>query len=130
MRLSFRRSWTRITSAESGVEAALVAWSEGDDLGLTKLHVVRTALALRAERPAWFGPGEAGTWSPVRAEGAVVVGTRWPLTLERSGGWRDTELELPAGRWHDRLGGDTWEGWLRVGQLLAGLPVALLVLEA
>ena len=58
--------------------------------------------------------------------GAISVATRLPVTLERQGGWASTILGLPPGRWLDHLSGDTWEGESPVGDLLAGLPVALL----
>ncbi|MHB8505361.1 MAG: malto-oligosyltrehalose synthase, partial [Acidimicrobiales bacterium] len=119
---------------------ARAAWADGDEEGVTKLHVVRTALRLRAERPSWFGPGEEGAWTPLgaagaaaahvvaaRRGGAVVVATRWPLTLEWEGGWRDTGVELPAGVFEDRLGGGRWSGSVRLAELLGGLPISLLV---
>ncbi|MGH9104960.1 MAG: malto-oligosyltrehalose synthase [Acidimicrobiales bacterium] len=116
------------------------AWSEGDDAGITKLALVHRALALRARKPASFGEGGRGRYKPLMVEGpaaahvvafsrggnVVVVVTRWPLTLERSGGWRATTLALPAGRWHDVLGGGAWAGRARLAELLGGLPVALL----
>ncbi len=52
--------------------------------------------------------------------------TRWPLLLERGGGWGRTSLALPAGEWVDVLCGRPWRGTVAVGELLAGLPVALL----
>ena len=56
----------------------------------------------------------------------VTIVTRWPLLLERGGGWGRTSLALPAGDWLDVLGGRHWHGTVQVGELLAGLPVALL----
>jgi (1->4)-alpha-D-glucan 1-alpha-D-glucosylmutase len=116
------------------------AWANGDDRGLTKLAVVQRALALRARKQAAFGEGGPGAYTPLgargpaaghvvafsRGKGVVVVVTRWPLTLERAGGWRSTSLTLPTGRWSDVLSGRTWEGEVALGQALKGLPVALL----
>lgn len=115
-------------------------WAEGDAVGLVKLAVVSRGLGLRARHEACFGPGRRGAYVPVLAAGpaadhvvafgrgasVVCVTTRLPLTLEAAGGWRSTSLDLPQGRWADVLGGGTWEGSVPLGELLAGLPVALL----
>jgi (1->4)-alpha-D-glucan 1-alpha-D-glucosylmutase len=100
---------------------------------------------VRAEHPDWYGPGPAGAYVPLAAEGpaaghcvawmrgagAITVVTRWPHRLEASGGWGGTTLRLPAGRLRDRLAGDaTWEGEVPLRSVLAGLPVALLVAGA
>jgi (1->4)-alpha-D-glucan 1-alpha-D-glucosylmutase len=64
--------------------------------------------------------------------GAITVATRLPATLAGSGGWRDTSLELPPGRWVDALAGDgasVHADRARLADLLADLPVALLVRE-
>jgi (1->4)-alpha-D-glucan 1-alpha-D-glucosylmutase len=114
------------------------AWAGGDEVGLTKLGVVHRALALRSRRPASFGEGGRGAYHPIRAEGpaaehavtfargagVVCAVTRWPLRLERAGGWRATALTLPEGRWHDVLCGRVWEGRVRLAELLGALPVA------
>jgi (1->4)-alpha-D-glucan 1-alpha-D-glucosylmutase len=94
---------------------------------------VRSALTLRRERPELFNG-----YRPVRAVGpaadhviaydrggVVAVATRLPVGLARDGGWQGTRLELPPGRWQDRLtGAETTTG--QVGCLLATYPVALL----
>jgi (1->4)-alpha-D-glucan 1-alpha-D-glucosylmutase len=54
---------------------------------------------------------------------------RLVLGLEREGGWRDTELELPAGHWRDALTGVPVAGRARLAALLEGFPVALLERE-
>ncbi|WP_338492607.1 malto-oligosyltrehalose synthase [Streptomyces sp. SJL17-4] len=105
--------------------------------------LVRAALRLRRERPEAFGAG--GTYEPLRAEGpaaahclafarsgeVVTAVTRLPLRLARSGGWQDTELVLPDGRWEDLLdgvreftGGPASE--TKAAELFAERPVALL----
>jgi (1->4)-alpha-D-glucan 1-alpha-D-glucosylmutase len=106
------------------------------DDGRAKLHVVRTTLRLRRERPDLFG-----SYQPIDATGAaadhvlafdrggaIAVVTRLPLGLERAGGWRDTRLELPAGSWRDLLTDRPAEA--AVADLLADLPVALLVQDS
>ena len=117
----------------------LWAGEQGD--GVTKLAVVCAALAVRRERPRAFGPGDAGRYEPLEAIGVaaahavacvrggevVVVATRLPYGLEQRGGWDDTTLQLPPGHWSARLGEGTFEGVVELRDLLAGLPVALLV---
>jgi (1->4)-alpha-D-glucan 1-alpha-D-glucosylmutase len=115
-------------------------WAGGDEIGLTKLAVVRRALDLRARHGSAFSAGTKGAYEPVvalgpaaghvvafsRGGGAVTVVTRWPLDLAGAGGWRGTTLVLPAGRWCDVLCGGTWEGEAALAAVLDGLPVALL----
>jgi (1->4)-alpha-D-glucan 1-alpha-D-glucosylmutase len=50
------------------------------------------------------------------------------LAMGLRGGWGDTTVELPHGRWVDQLGGSTAdEGPVSLAALLSGFPVALLV---
>jgi (1->4)-alpha-D-glucan 1-alpha-D-glucosylmutase len=103
-----------------------------DPEGAAKLLVVSRALRLRRDRPGLFSG-----YAPVTADGpaaehavafdrggAVAVGTRLPVRLERDGGWRDTTLALPAVT--DVLTGRSFTGTVRVADLLAEHPVALL----
>lgn len=112
--------------------AAVLAGTAEDDAA-TKLHVTCTALTLRRERPELFT-----TYAPVRATGAaaghavafdrggaITVATRLPVGLAAAGGWGETVLDLPEGRWHDLLTGLDTDG--RLADLLAAHPVALLV---
>jgi (1->4)-alpha-D-glucan 1-alpha-D-glucosylmutase len=110
--------------------------------------VTSRALRLRRDHPDWF----AGDYQPVhgsgvaaahvlafcRAGSAITVATRLPGGLRRTGGWRDTVLLLAPGRWHDVLTGREHNaapdgrpgsagGWVRLAEVLTGLPVALLV---
>jgi (1->4)-alpha-D-glucan 1-alpha-D-glucosylmutase len=65
-----------------------------------------------------------------RGEEVVTVVPR--LTMNVAGWPRAaaaTWLNLPPGRWHDRLGGDEHHGRVRVSGLLAHFPVALLARE-
>ena len=115
-------------------------WAAGDERGLTKLALVHRALKLRARRPGSFGEGRSGAYKPLFARGpaadhvvafsrgtnVVSVVTRWPLALERGGGWGRTSLALPPGDWLDVLGGRYWRGTVPLAEILAGLPVALL----
>ncbi|MFE3325392.1 malto-oligosyltrehalose synthase [Streptomyces sp. NPDC059176] len=106
-----------------------------------KTELTRAALRLRRRRPDVFGA--SGSYAPLEAAGAaaghclafcrsgaaVTVATRLSLRLAEKGGWGDTSLVLPAGRWTDVLaGGRTYRGGVPVplGGLLADRPVALL----
>ncbi|MFG3497177.1 malto-oligosyltrehalose synthase [Streptomyces sp. NPDC047928] len=80
-----------------------------------KTAVTRAALALRRRFPDVFGA--SGTYAPVRAAGpaaghcvafcrsgrVVTAVTRLSLRLAETGGWGDTSLTLPEGRWADAL---------------------------
>ncbi|MER6984571.1 malto-oligosyltrehalose synthase, partial [Streptomyces carpinensis] len=104
-----------------------------------KGEVTAAALRLRARRPELFGP--AAAYAPLGAEGpaaahcaafvrsgeVVTAVTRLSLRLAEAGGWGDTRLPLPPGRWADVLTpGRRFEGHARVAELFEGLPVALL----
>jgi (1->4)-alpha-D-glucan 1-alpha-D-glucosylmutase len=104
-----------------------------EDDGRAKLHVVRTALRLRRDRPDLFVRYDPLTASGAAADhllafdrgGAITVVTRLPLGLERGGGWRDTRLALPPGEWRDLL--TDRPAAAEADALLSELPVALLV---
>ncbi|MBE2997488.1 malto-oligosyltrehalose synthase [Nocardiopsis sp. HNM0947] len=118
-----------------------------DTTGAAKLHLVRTCLHTRREL-------DPRGYTPLHAEGPAarhalafarsspeahtpdlaVVGTRLPLTLERTGGWDETVLPLPPGPWTDRLTGEPVpptraDGATapRLADLLGRYPVAVLV---
>jgi (1->4)-alpha-D-glucan 1-alpha-D-glucosylmutase len=58
----------------------------------------------------------------------VTVVPRLVLGLRRSGGWRDTTLPLPDGRWTDVLTGRGHDGGSAyMLRLLRDFPVSLLV---
>jgi (1->4)-alpha-D-glucan 1-alpha-D-glucosylmutase len=112
------------------------------DTGLPKLWLVSRVLALRASRPEAFDA--RGVYEPIVAEGhaaehvisfarggsCVTVAPRWSLRLAERGGWKDTALVLPAGRWRDALtGAEHAGGRSTLEALLAGFPVALLTRE-
>jgi len=109
---------------------------EVDDTGAAKLHVVRTVLRLRRERPALFtgyrpltadGPTADHVVAFTRT-GVTAVATRLPVGLSRTG-WQDTVLALPPGRWIDHLTQRPVPGIAPLADLLDQYPVALLVKE-
>ncbi|WP_320783655.1 malto-oligosyltrehalose synthase [Streptomyces sp. CRN 30] len=119
-----------------------------------KSRVTTAALALRRRRPEVFG--ETATYRPLTAEGpgaahcvafarsgeVVTAVTRLSLRLDEAGGWGDTRLALPPGRWSDVLsskreeqgeqgergeqGEQEFEGHVPAAELFGRLPVALL----
>lgn len=101
--------------------------------------VTAAALRLRARRPEAFG--DAATYAPLAAQGpaaahcvafarsgaAVTAVTRLSSRLAEAGGWRDTVLSLPPGRWADVLAPERrFTGHARVAELFELSPVALL----
>ncbi|MCW8095630.1 malto-oligosyltrehalose synthase [Streptomyces tauricus] len=109
------------------------------DLSAEKAALTAAALRLRRRRPAVFGDSAAYEPLPARGPGAahclafarsgevVTAVTRLSLRLEEEGGWRDTELPLPAGRWTDLLApGREFTGHARVEALFGRSPVVLL----
>ena len=107
------------------------------DEGLPKLWTIYHALRTRREYPACFD--ERGVYTPVYATGAkaehvvsyrrgedvLVVVPR--LILKRNGSWGDTSIELPPGRWRNRLTADELEGGpVEIAELLERFPIALL----
>jgi (1->4)-alpha-D-glucan 1-alpha-D-glucosylmutase len=138
-----------LTSGGPGPEELL---SRADE-GLPKLAVTARALEVRRRHPELFVPGPAAGYHPVDANGsradhvvafargavpgtpgeaaAVVVVPRLPLRLEAAGGWGDTTVTLPPGRWrHELIGGSVGGGARPLAELLAPFPVALLTAEA
>ncbi len=136
--------------------AHLDAGGRARDLHDEKLLVTSRALRLRRGRPDVF-TGAGTTYSAVAtstgsalafgrgsgvgggagggvgsAGGAepevVVVATRLQVALERHGGWGGHTIALPAGPWREELtGADVAGGTRLLAELLAELPVALLV---
>ncbi|MFJ2822752.1 malto-oligosyltrehalose synthase [Streptomyces toxytricini] len=109
-----------------------------------KLALTAALLRLRRDRPALFsgyaplaarGPAGAHCLAFTRTGGLVAVATRLSLRLARAGGWRDTVLPLPPGRWVPLLpptgaeayGAEAYEGEARLADLLSARPVAALV---
>ena len=109
-----------------------------DDTGLAKLWVTSRALRARREHPGLFtgytpltidGPRQQHLVAFDRG-GAITLATRLPAGLDAAGGWGDTVLALPPGRYVDVFTGASCSGVLSLGQALGEYPVALLITEA
>jgi (1->4)-alpha-D-glucan 1-alpha-D-glucosylmutase len=105
-----------------------------DGSGMAKLAVTCAVLRLRRDRPDAFvgyrpvvaeGPAAEHALAFDRGE-VITVATRLPVSLERRGGWQNTTVDL-GGTVTDVLSGRRHVGVAPVGDLLADLPVALLV---
>ncbi|WP_305091657.1 malto-oligosyltrehalose synthase [Prescottella sp. R16] len=113
-----------------------------DASGAVKLHVTRSALRLRRERPDSF---VGGHYRPVFAVGpaaehligfargpadepsdVLALATRHSIRLDETG-WGTTTVSLPAGKWFDRISGDVHRGSVSLAAVFDRLPVALLV---
>ncbi|MFE2146392.1 malto-oligosyltrehalose synthase [Streptomyces sp. NPDC059456] len=102
-----------------------------------KLALTAALLRLRRDRPALFtgygslparGPAAEHCLAFVRPGGLVAAATRLSHRLAGAGGWRDTTLPLPPGRWSSVLDrGAAYEGEIRLSELLSARPVALLL---
>ncbi len=128
----------RLLAEMRGMSASdvLERWEDG----LPKLWTIFHGLRVRRDLPRSFGP--EGEYVPVEVTGSrsehviayvrggdvATVVPRLPLTF--GGDWGDTSITLAEGKWRNRLRDDAVEGGrVRVGDLLAGFPVALLVRE-
>ncbi|HEV2635541.1 MAG TPA: malto-oligosyltrehalose synthase [Actinocrinis sp.] len=135
-------------SPASVVDAPASAPAAGSsaELAFAKMRLVSRTLRLRREHPTWFSAD--ATQSPLlamgrasdhvvaylRGEHVAVVATRLPVGLAHTGGWRDTALSLPDGKWRCQLTGNSYEsvergGSVLLAELLRFSPVALLVRE-
>ncbi|MFD3803963.1 malto-oligosyltrehalose synthase [Streptomyces sp. NPDC058619] len=106
-----------------------------------KLALTAAVLRLRRARPSLFagyapltarGPAAEHCLAFARSPGLVAVATRLSYRLAGAGGWRDTVLPLPPGRWVPLAGPDgapgaPYAGKAALGELLAARPVALLL---
>jgi (1->4)-alpha-D-glucan 1-alpha-D-glucosylmutase len=123
----------------SEVQGADAGWAlEGMEEGRPKLWVIRTLLDLRRRRPQALGPdagyrplhgtGPSGSHvvAYVRGDEIAVMTTRLSLRLQEEGGWGDTHVDLPSGRWRDVFAGTTHEGTVPVAGVLESFPVAVL----
>jgi (1->4)-alpha-D-glucan 1-alpha-D-glucosylmutase len=108
-----------------------------DDSGAAKLLVVSRMLRARRAYPERFTG-----YTPLRAvgltashavafarHGVIAVATRLPVGLAARGGWGDTTLTLPEGRWTDAFTGSSTSGAVPLANLLARYPVALLLAD-
>jgi (1->4)-alpha-D-glucan 1-alpha-D-glucosylmutase len=114
-----------------------------DSSGAAKIWVTAHSLYLRRERRECF---VGGAYLPLYAYGeqadhvvafargagverpeVIAAATRHSARLRASeSGWTDTALDLPEGRWTDRLTNNSFAGRVRLASLFADLPVALL----
>ena len=114
--------------------------ADADDEGRLKLWVIARTLRTRRRRAASLdGAAPYAPLHPVgaaadhavafrRGDDVAVVVPRLVVGLARAGGWRDTAVPLPPGRWRDVLGDDrSWAGEVRLADALDPVPVALLV---
>ena len=138
---NLRQGMLRELQDRSPADAARYALERFSE-GFPKLWVISQALHLRLERPTSFDT--QGEYTALQAEGAkaehvvaysraanvVAIAPRWPHRLANN--WGTTTLTLPAGRWTDRLTGQTHTGGsaLRLAHLLNHFPVALLVQDS
>jgi (1->4)-alpha-D-glucan 1-alpha-D-glucosylmutase len=119
----------RVLGGERPVVTAAV-----DDPGHAKLLVTQVALTLRRNQPHRFTTYAAVPASGEAAHhvlafdrgGAVTVATRLPVGLAEHG-WGDTVVHLPDGRWADLLTGREHAADAVAREVLADLPVALLI---
>jgi (1->4)-alpha-D-glucan 1-alpha-D-glucosylmutase len=106
-----------------------------EDLSDEKLLVTSRALRLRRQYPEAFAgsytslPTSSGhAVAYARGDEVITVATRLPAALQRLGGWGDSTVVLPDGQWKNVLTGRVvGTGAARIDDLLADLPVALLV---
>lgn len=133
----------RLTATGPASSTALAGWTAAQRLSASKLRLVTILLHLRRDQPQLFGPGSSYlplatdvahlvAYARGAGDGAdpslVVLVTRAPVTLARSGGWTDEHVELPDGNWTDAVTGASIEGGRQGCQrLLAQWPVAVLV---
>ena len=121
---------------DSDLRARLLGERHPDHPARGKLATTTAALHLRRDHAELFTAYEPVAARGDAAEhliafdrgGAVTLATRLPLTLARSGGWGDTELVLPAGRWWDHVTDRDLEsdGTVLLSEVLDVWPVALL----
>ena len=120
-----------VTARALRVRRALAAAFVGEGAGYAPV-ATSTPCALAFARTTPGGDaGDDGAGSDGTGVARVVtVATRLAGTVDRLGGWRDHVVSLPegAGAWVDVLTGrEHAPGTVRVADLLADLPVALLV---
>jgi len=108
-----------------------------DGTGLAKLWVVSRSLRARRDRPelfAGYAPMLAGGLARQHLVafdrgGAITLATRLPVGLSGAGGWGDTTLALPPGRYRDAFTGTLFAGEVPVAAALRQYPVAMLLRE-
>lgn len=132
---AFRQRLLRELQAGLAPEAI---WERRDE-GLPKLWLIHQALRLRREHPAAFGA--RGGYEPLATDGRWAdhalafarggeVATVVPRMALNIADWGATTVELPRGEWRNRLTGERAAGVVRLRELFARFPVALLAREA
>ncbi|MET9882885.1 malto-oligosyltrehalose synthase [Streptomyces sp. NPDC006430] len=117
--------------------ARLDAGAAPQDPAQEKLALTAAVLRLRRKRPGLFtdyvpltarGPAAEHCLAFARSADLVAAVTRLSHRLAGAGGWRDTTLTLPPGRWTALLDrGVGYEGDVRLVDLLSARPVAVLL---
>ncbi|MFD6969118.1 malto-oligosyltrehalose synthase [Streptomyces sp. NPDC059949] len=119
--------------------ARLDAGAAPDGPAEEKLALTAAVLRLRRDRPELFrgyapvavrGPAAGHLVAFTRAPGLLVAATRLSHRLAESGGWGDTLLHLPPGRWSPALPSHphprpSHSGATDVAALLDGRPVGV-----
>jgi len=109
---------------------ALTAPPALDGTALAKLWVVSRALRARRDHPELFtgytplvvaGPMQKHLVAFDRG-GAITLATRLPVGLSAAGGWGDTTLLLPPGRYRDVFTGSVYTDELSVADALRPVP--------
>jgi len=101
------------------------------DQGLPKLWVIRQALRLRSLLQGSYAPlaanGDRAGHVFAFSRGGEVITVVPRLVIGLGEDWGATSLELPPGRWRNKLTGeDAGRGEVRLSDLLRRFPVALL----
>jgi (1->4)-alpha-D-glucan 1-alpha-D-glucosylmutase len=102
--------------------------------GLPKLWLTQKVLQLRARLPGFSnlnyqplfarGTKAENVFAFTRGSQVITVVPRFLLKLNNE--WQDTTLELPVGNWHNEFTGENYNGKIRLENLFAKFPVALL----
>ncbi|MDO4928363.1 MAG: malto-oligosyltrehalose synthase [Corynebacterium sp.] len=117
-----------------------------DDSDAAKLHITRTALAVRRAFPQSFVAGDyQAVFAQGPQEGACIGFARGPqpgevqvisFAIRNASFWDDphqwagTTLTLPTGTWEDALTGARFKGETDCGQLFTNYPCVLLIRQS
>ena len=134
-----RRRLLRDVEQMTGDSVAIQVMHRMDE-GLPKLWTISKALRLRRDLPQHFGAEAAYTplevdgdkrdhaIASIRGDSVATVVPR--LTVKLGGGWKDTTVALPHGKWRNHLTGQMVDGGnVLLRNLLKDFPVALLARE-
>ncbi len=112
---------------DRAIEDAIVPSIEADEVGLTKMFVMRRALQLRRARPELF----EGAYLPLKATSDAVIafargskdGGYAVAVVARTDGWADAQVQLPEGTFDSQLDGQ--RGVRGAFRLTGAFPVAI-----